>query len=66
MVSVREGSRGLSPVKDGAEVAAGFQTPWLQVDKDTCQAMVTALPDETSTLFPVQVQLVVEFYSQML
>lgn len=66
VVSVREGSRALAPVKEGAEVAAGFQTPWLQVDKDAYQATVTALPDETSTLFPVQAQLVVEFYSQML
>lgn len=66
IVSVRERSRALTPVKDGAEVAAGFQTPWLQVDKDTFQATVTGLPDETSTLFPVQLQLVVEFYSQML
>lgn len=53
-------------MREGAEVAAGFQTPWLQVDKDAYQATVTALPDETSTLFPVQPQLVVEFYSQML
>jgi small subunit ribosomal protein S4 len=66
VISVLESSRALAPVREGAEVAASFQTPWLQVDKDAYRATVTALPDETSTLFPVQVQLVVEFYSQQL
>jgi small subunit ribosomal protein S4 len=66
VISVRERSRVLTPVKEGAAVAETFQTPWLQVEKDSYQATVTALPDETSTLFPVQLQLVVEFYSQKL
>ncbi len=66
VVSVRERSRVLTPVKEGAAVAETFQTPWLQVEKDSYQATMTALPDETSTLFPVQLQLVVEFYSQKL
>jgi small subunit ribosomal protein S4 len=66
VISVRERSRVLAPVKEGAAVAETFQTPWLQVEKDSYQATVTALPDETSTLFPIQLQLVVEFYSQKL
>ncbi len=66
VISVRERSWVLTPVKEGAAVAETFQTPWLQVEKDSYQATVTALPDETSTLFPVQLQLVVEFYSQKL
>ncbi|MDC3961323.1 30S ribosomal protein S4 [Polyangium jinanense] len=36
---------------------------WLNVDKAAFSATVTALPDASSALFPVDVQRVVEFYS---
>lgn len=39
---------------------------WLAVDKDTRQARVAALPDETSIPFPIAVQLIIEYYSQRL
>jgi small subunit ribosomal protein S4 len=66
VVSVRERSKDLVAVAQGFEIADTFQTPWLDVDRTSRRAAVTALPDETSVLFPLRVQLVVEFYSQRL
>lgn len=66
VVSVREQSKALGVVAAGFAIADTFQTPWLEVDRDARRATVTTLPDETSVLFPLRVQLVVEFYSQRL
>jgi small subunit ribosomal protein S4 len=66
VVSLRERSRNLAAVASGFAVADTFQTSWLEVDRDARRASVTALPDETAVLFPLRVQLVVEFYSQRL
>jgi small subunit ribosomal protein S4 len=63
VVSLRERSKTLAAVASGFAVADTFQTPWL---RDARRAAVTALPDETSILFPLRVQFVVEFYSQRL
>ena len=66
MISVHERSKEKAFVASGFEVAANFQTPWLEVEKDARRATVSGLPDETSILFPIRIQLVVEFYSQKL
>jgi small subunit ribosomal protein S4 len=66
VVSIREKSSKLTPVEQGAAVADTFQTPWLNVERDARRATVMSLPDETSVLFELRVQLVVEFYSQRL
>ena len=66
VVSVREQSKNHSSVLQGFVIADGFQTPWLEVDRDGRKAVVSTLPDETAVLFPLRVQLVVEFYSQRL
>lgn len=41
-----------------------FQTAWLETDPAARSARVIDLPDSNSILFPIDVQLVVEFYSQ--
>lgn len=66
VVSLRARSKDLAAVASGFAVADTFQTSWLEVDRDARRAAVTSLPDETSVLFPLRVQLVVEFYSQRL
>lgn len=65
-ISVHERSKKIAAIAAGKEVAANFQTPWLEVNHETLVAKVTALPDETACLFPLNVQLVVEYYSQRL
>jgi small subunit ribosomal protein S4 len=56
----------LAPIDEGKPVADSFQTPWLEVDREARRATMLALPDETAVLFPLRVQLVVEYYSQRL
>lgn len=36
------------------------------MDKNALRATVRSLPDETAVLFPLQVQLVIEYYTQRL
>jgi small subunit ribosomal protein S4 len=66
VVSVKEASKALQPLKIATSQEPNFQTPWLDVDRKAMSARVTALPDETAALFPLQVQLVVEYYSARL
>lgn len=64
VITLREKSKALASVAAAASVADGFQTPWLEVDRANAKATVASLPDETAVLFPLNMQLVVEFYSQ--
>jgi small subunit ribosomal protein S4 len=41
-----------------------FPTDWLSVEAEQRRATVNALPDASSVPFAVNMQLVVEFYSQ--
>jgi small subunit ribosomal protein S4 len=65
-ISVREQSKNLQAIMQGFAIADNIQTPWLEVNRDARTAKVSTLPDETAVLFPVRVQLVVEYYSQRL
>jgi small subunit ribosomal protein S4 len=65
-ITIHERSRKMASIAAGKEVAANFQTPWIDVNHETLTAKITGLPDETSILFPLNVQLVVEYYSQRL
>jgi small subunit ribosomal protein S4 len=66
VVSVREKSKQLACVAAGKQITDNFQTPWLEVNREALAATVTNLPDEGAVLFPIRVQLVVEYYSQRL
>ncbi|MBX3201180.1 MAG: 30S ribosomal protein S4 [Labilithrix sp.] len=66
VVSVREKSKSLAAIAASKEIADGFQTPWLEVNREALSVVVSALPDESAVLFPLRVQLVVEYYSQRL
>lgn len=66
VITLRERSKNLGAVTAAFPIADNFQTPWLEVDREARRIAVTALPDETSVLFPLRVQLVIEYYSQRL
>lgn len=66
VISVREKSKSLTAIAAAKPIADNFQTSFLDVNRDALTANVTALPDETAVLFPLRVQLVVEYYSQRL
>lgn len=65
-ISVREKSKSLASIAAAKDIANNFQTPWLEVNRDALSAVVAELPDENAVLFPLRVQLVVEYYSQRL
>lgn len=62
-IVVREKSRKMPSVLAALEEPVGL-TSWLSVDKGTFTAEVSVLPDSASVLFQVNVQLVVEYYSE--
>lgn len=66
VISVTEKSKKLKPILIAVETVPPFETSWLDVNKDERTATVKTLPDETAVLFPLQIQLVVEFYTQRL
>lgn len=63
VLTIKESSKKF--VSDpGRNVAENFQTGWIDVNREQLTATVSALPDEGAILFPMNVQLVVEYYSQ--
>lgn len=64
VVSLREKSRSLACVEAALAAPLDFPTPWLEVDVTTKSASVRQLPDMTSVPFALNVQKVVEYYSQ--
>jgi small subunit ribosomal protein S4 len=65
-VSLRERSQKLAVVAASLATSLPFPTPWLEVDTAKLSAKVLSLPDVTSIPFALNVQRVIEFYSQRL
>ncbi|MFO0641552.1 MAG: 30S ribosomal protein S4 [Polyangiaceae bacterium] len=66
VVSLAERSHAHPDVVTALATAPSFETPWLAVDTKARTASVSALPDGSSVPFALNVQLVVEYYSQRL
>jgi small subunit ribosomal protein S4 len=64
VVTLRPRSRELVSVAAALDSPREMQTSWLEINKAERSARVVALPDAGSVPFTVDVQLVVEFYSQ--
>jgi small subunit ribosomal protein S4 len=64
VVSLRARSKDLTAVAGSLGVARSMQTSWLDVNPAERSARVVSLPGASSVPFPIEVQLVVEFYSQ--
>jgi small subunit ribosomal protein S4 len=63
-VAIKPGSANLDAIKVALDTRQNFDAPWLAVNKDERKASLQQLPDETAVPFPVDVQLVIEFYAQ--
>jgi small subunit ribosomal protein S4 len=63
-ISLRERSQELAVVAASLATPLPFPTPWLEVDTAKLSAKVLSLPDVTSIPFALNVQRVIEFYSQ--
>jgi small subunit ribosomal protein S4 len=64
VVSLRPASLNLTSVAGALEASRAYETSWLNVDKAAKTATVLELPEASSVPFPIDIQLVVEFYSQ--
>lgn len=66
ILTLREKSRQLEVVKEALSTPA-LETPeWLNVDQNERTSKVSSDPTETSVPFPIDVQLVVEYYAKRL
>lgn len=65
-ISIRASSANIAPVVDGLALldTRRWDTPWLEIDREQRSIRVTRLPEPESILFPLEVQLVIEFYAQ--
>ncbi|HHU92630.1 MAG TPA: 30S ribosomal protein S4 [Halanaerobiaceae bacterium] len=64
-ISVKEASRKLPKFKDIFEVNADLKVPeWLSVDMEKAEGKVLALPTRDDIDYPVEENLIVEFYSR--
>ena len=64
VIDLRERSRKQGTVLAALERAQPFETPWLEVDKATLSAKLVRHPDDEAVPFPINIQLVVEYYSK--
>lgn len=64
-VSIREGSRDIASIKEGAQAAAQRGLPqWLSLDADKLEATIVSLPQRDQIDVPIQEHLIVEYYSR--
>ncbi|MFT3925673.1 MAG: 30S ribosomal protein S4 [Myxococcales bacterium] len=64
VIAVQPKSKDLACVLSSLEAKRGWDTSWLTPNKEERSVIVNALPDESAVLFPLEVQLVIEFYAQ--
>lgn len=64
VITIGESSKKLACIAASLATPLSFPTEWLTVDQAALSASVNALPDATSVPFPINLQRVVEFYSQ--
>ena len=64
-ITVREKSRQITRIAGALEALEGRSLPqWLEIDKDSFEGMVKALPTREDITMPIQEQLIVELYSR--
>jgi small subunit ribosomal protein S4 len=64
VIAIRERSKDLAAIAASLATPLPFTTDWLSLEPESRRATVNALPDASSVPFAVNLQLVVEFYSQ--
>lgn len=65
-ISVRERSRNLTAIDAALATPLAFPTPWLEVDTTSKSARLTQLPEDDAIPFAINMQLVIEYYSNRL
>lgn len=66
VITLRERSRKLQCVKDSLEALSLTRPEWISWNGGELTATIEKLPEEDSVPFPIEVQLVVEYYARQL
>lgn len=66
VITLRERSKKIQAIKDSLEALALTRPEWISFDGGEMKATIEKLPEEDSVPFPIDVQLVVEYYARML
>lgn len=66
VITLRERSKKIQAVKDSIEAPALVRPDWITWNGGEMQATIEKLPEEDAAPFPIDVQLVVEYYARML
>jgi small subunit ribosomal protein S4 len=64
VIQLKEASAKLSAVQVAIDRHHNLDAPWLEISKEERKVTMRQVPDETAVPFPVDVQLVIEFYAQ--
>ncbi len=66
ILKVREGSQKLERINKSLEILARRGLPdWLELEKENYKGIVKRLPQRGDVTFPIEEQLIVEFYSRV-
>lgn len=65
-IQVRERSRKLTAIEAALATPLPFPTPWLDVNAEERSAKLTQLPEDDAIPFALNMQLVIEYYSNRL
>jgi small subunit ribosomal protein S4 len=65
-IQVRERSRKLTAIEGALATPLPFPTPWLEVNAEQRSAKLTQLPEDDAIPFALNMQLVIEYYSNRL
>jgi small subunit ribosomal protein S4 len=64
VISIQERSKKLAPIAASLAQPPTFQTPWLNVIAAELKAEITATPEAATSALNINIQKVIEFYSQ--
>jgi len=66
VIEVKHGSQKLDRINKSLEILARRGLPdWLELEKENYKGIVKRLPQRIDVTFPIEEQLIVEFYSRV-
>jgi small subunit ribosomal protein S4 len=66
VIEIKDGSQKLDRINKSLEILARRGLPdWLELDKENYKGIVKRFPQRGDVTFPIEEQLIVEFYSRV-
>ncbi len=65
-IEIKDKSKKLQRIQEALQFRSRRGVPeWLELDEDNCRGMVKRMPEREDVTFPIDEQLIVEFYSRV-